>query len=310
MVADYSAQLMSNYKGWRQFSDTLEDSAMGGNYTYDPMSMNGTIFSNGFSGGVYGGSNYYSSPEYLNMTPEQRVQANAKLTIATITSQNDVAKLNRGLQRQNQASEDSVTKAVAILHDLAVNDRQDQVPGAYANLLEAVRAQYKEDGIEATEEHVKATADNAYFEATHQRISDDLNQHGLPQFIHGLIQGTGIGAFFVDGKTAKDNAAAINGQPVSNGDVFANVAGIAIGAVATGLAAFALIRHGGNPIHGITSSFKNMNVKGAEKLISELNPESARYKQLKPILDAKKAVVEESQSAYREKRANKFLNRL
>lgn len=252
MVANYGTA-MSNYRNMVQFGDTLEDSSLGlssfgGNLAYNPLSMNGSIL----SPGILGGGNYYGAGDqaYYNMTPLDRVQADEKVTNETIKSQYNVTNLANGLQRQNKASEDFVTRAVGILHDLAANDRQDQIPAAYANLLKAVKDRYTEEKVPVTEDQIKATAEEEYSKATGQRLTDDINQHGTPQFVHGLEQGfLGLGWLLTDNKTAKDNAALINSQPVSKGDQFANIAGIVVSG-ALSLLALPLLLKGGKQLGG------------------------------------------------------------
>lgn len=257
MVANYGDQLMLGYRNWAQLNDTFEDYTMGGNLN-PAMSFNSSIFPNSFGGGGYFGGGA-GDQAYYNMGRKERLEYDTDMQLKQSAAQtalqkqqmeNSVylAKTKRSLILKSTASEDSVKRAAGILHDLSVNDRQDQIPSAYANLKAAVKEQLEEGGGEATEDQIKTTADRLYAEATGQRIKDDLDQHGAPQFIHGLEQGAfGLGWLLTDGKTAKDNEAEVTGQPVSKADQFANIAGIVVSA-GLSLVALPLLLKGGGKI--------------------------------------------------------------
>lgn len=316
MVANYGTA-MSNYRNMVQFGDMLEDSSLGlssfgGNLAYNPLSMSGSIL----SPGILGGGNYSSGAgdqAYYNMDAKGRLAYDTDYAKQQMLNQLDLDKTKRSLILQSTATEDAGTSAAAKLHDLAVGDRQDQISGGYANLLKAAREQLEEGGGKATDQQVKDRAEKIYFAATGQRLTDDIEQHGTPQFLHGLIQGTGLGALIIDNRTAKDNAAEINSQPVSKGDQFANIAGIVVGALATAGIAFALIRHGGNPFKAIANGFKTLGLNNAEKLISKakiLNPESPDIAKMEEAFSKSKNSFAESKALSAIEKAGKELRRI
>lgn len=226
MVANYS--LYPSYSNWGQFNDRLEDLTMGGGFNYDPLSMSQSVFPNSFVGGINGGG--AMTQEEYNKRQVVQVQADTNLSKEQIDGNNNVARHAKTVEILNQTKDSAGKSAAGKLHDLAVADRQDLIPVAYANLLKVAREELEANGDKVSEEDVKNRAEEIYTQATNKRLTDDLEQHGTPQFIHGLEQGfLGLGWLLTDNKTAKDNIAEITGQPISKADQFQNIAGIVVG---------------------------------------------------------------------------------
>lgn len=219
MVANIQSQLTSNYLGRLNLSDSIGglDSVIN-----SPYNMNNGIL--GFNGMNYfgPGPEVKTTADYLKWQEDtQGAQSDSQLRI---DEKRKVANL------LSNASDDTISRQIGILHDQIANNEQDKVSVSMTDLYNAVKKQCEETGHkDVSDDKIKAIAEKLYFDATGTRLVDDIKAKGDCSFVHGLKQGAfGLDLLLGDKKSAAENAAGITGEPVSKWDKFGQAAGIVV----------------------------------------------------------------------------------
>ena len=194
------------------------------------MTMNGSIFAGGMSGGypmtggypMMGGTNgnyqdYYKNYEkYQDFMIDNQVHQQQKWRNADL-------RLN--------APQEGIQKQAAILHEKIMRNEQQQIQEAYANFKNSVKSMYGG----GTDEEISNRAATLYKDITGVSVTDDIRQYGRGSFTQGFLQTLTLG--LADKKTAEENVSELTGQPVGRTEKAKKFAGNVVGGAVFGGAA-------------------------------------------------------------------------
>ena len=218
----YNPYMTGNYS-----SSFLTDDLFAGAYSnYDPtMSMTGSLF-----GGM---TNPYMMP-FTGGTTTNWMQQMDQWQDYNIDRQIRYSQKNRNADLKINSTMEGIQDAGAILSKKIHADEQEQIIPALKNYLAAVKAAYP-DG---TDEEILNRAKSLYKQQFGVELTDDIRANGKDSLTQGFLQAVSFG--LADGKTAEENIAEIDGQPVGKKDknkkIIGRVAGGAlIGGAATWL---------------------------------------------------------------------------
>lgn len=177
-------------------------------------------FCGGFMpGGFMPGGTVANSPaEYMQQMQEYQQQYSDYMV--------QQQKLNRNAELKVNAPMEGIQGAVTILQDKILKNEQDQIPTAFDNLVEKVRAAYGEG---SSESEVKTRAISAYKQLTGHSLIDDIRQNGRTSFTQGVVQSATFG--LDDHYSTEDTVARITGSEVASAEkTYQNLGRIAGGA--------------------------------------------------------------------------------
>lgn len=249
MVANIQSQLTRNYVAGLNLSDSVGglDSVIN-----SPYSMNSGIL--GFNGGM----GYFGpGPEVKTMS--QYLTWQEETQGAQLDSQRRLNEKSRISGLLSNASEDTVSRQIGILHDQIANNEQDKVAVSITDLRASVKKEFEEAGYtNVPDDKINSAAEKLYFEATGTRLVDDIKGKGDCAFVHGLKQGAfGLGWLLDNRTSAVDNATSLTGEQVNKLDQFGNVAGIVVSSGASLVALPFVLKGGKMAAIGIGSATKN-----------------------------------------------------
>lgn len=205
----------------------------GGVYGCGPMSMCGSIMPGmGFPGFCGYGPGY----ECMNMTIDQYMDKMNELEGKGIDWQ--VARKHKleNAEFNSKAQNNVITDRIAVLHGLIEDNNQDQVLGAYEELKQVVSDKYQAiTGRTPDAKQVDAMAKELYYTKVQKNIGDDLREYGDSPFWSGAKKaaGFGLGWLLMDGTTATDNIATVEGRKVPTKDKVKEVFGGVVSGVLT-----------------------------------------------------------------------------
>lgn len=270
------AQSFQSYANKVNLLDSMGDysingSGMDSDLGLSSLGMNSSVFGSGYGFG-------YSQKEQAmrsSMSDSEyaiyRAQEQEKMDDFMLGRQVRQQKKAAAALFATTAQEDVTTRQAGLLSEQIRDNKQDSVSETYGNFKNAAREQLAEAGYtNVPEAQLNAYAEKLYYQATGARITDSLKANGQDEFLHGLIQGTGIGCLFVPRKTAGDNIAEITGEPKSTSEGVAKWAGRILGAAATLVALPFVLRGGKNAVKGLFGLTKNSWAKLAGKEIDEV----------------------------------------
>ena len=229
MVGNVGAYPMfNNYLGFVGLDDMYDfdyTSAYGGYSSYpnaDAMSFTGSIFPGmGFGFMPYAGGGGYE--QYYNQMMDYQ-NFNMQMQKQNILN-------NRNLELVANSPMEGVVRTAAILTEKITQNEQDQIQGALASYIEAVRQMYPDQD----EASIKNRAATLYQQLYGVSLPQAIRDNGHSPFWHGLQKVLTGGAF---NKTApEDNISQITGQPPSKKAKISENTGKAVGwaALASGL---------------------------------------------------------------------------
>ena len=255
----------------------------------NPFGMQGSLFSGGMGYGMGMGMGYgYSQREMQmmnNMTSAEYSRYQA-LENAKLQEELEDGQMERAVRRKHKyetagfkanAAEDVIARQISTLQHKIKDNEQDHIRNEYARLLESVREKFKEAGYTHPDENqVKAYAEKLYAEHTGSNLLSDIENNGNGEFVHGLKQGAfGVGWLFTNNNGSKDTVSNITGEQKSLSDKAAQVAGIAISALATFAVGAFVLRRGGNIRNGlknIKASYTGWQANRSLERIAANNP--------------------------------------
>ena len=138
--------------------------------------------------------------------------------------------------RLNSPVEGLQTRA-GLLHDKILRNEQQQIHAAYNAYLQGVKELY---GGDITESEARNRAAALYKQIIGTSILDDIRAHGRDSFTQGLLQTLTLG--FADKKTAEENVSELTGQPVGRKERMKKIGGNIAGGAIFGGGAFFLAR--------------------------------------------------------------------
>lgn len=212
----YNPYMMGNYS-----SSFLTDDLFAGTYSnYDPtMSMDCSLFD--------GMINPYMMP-FTGGTTTNWMQQMDQWQDYNIDRQVRYSQKTRDADLKMNSYMEGIQDAGAILSKKIHQDEQEQIIPALKNYLAAVKAAYP-DG---TNEEILNRAKSLYKQQFGVELTDDIRANGKDSLTQGFLQAVSFG--FADGKTAEENIAEIDGQPVGKKDKNKKIIGRAAGGAAIG----------------------------------------------------------------------------
>lgn len=204
------------------------------------MGMGGSVF-----GGLGYGFNSKSWQMYQNMTPAEQMKYNLDLQKEQAKLQTEYKKQIAGESFKVKAADTSVLRQIGTLQR-AISEHGD-VFAEYNKSKEAFRNKLVEEGAipegaiadEQAENQIKASMEEAYYNATGTSITNDIKKHSAGEFNQGIFDGLvfGLGHQIINnGKSEKDLLSEITGEEKTTGDKVVRGIGAAIGVVASALA--------------------------------------------------------------------------
>ena len=176
-------------------------------FASNPMSMDGSIFSNGFGTPLpmpMMGMGSTPQDYYNQMREYQRFNTDFNV---------EQAQQQRNAEMRINASMEGVKGAATVLKDKIMHNEQDQIEEAYNNYVKAVGAAYGE----GTPQEIAARAKNLYAQMNGGKtIVDDLREYGHSSLIQGFLHSLSFGTY--DRHSAEDNISTITGAPVGTGE--------------------------------------------------------------------------------------------
>lgn len=226
-----------NYASTVGALDTMFD-ATGSSYLgFGPMSMCGSIMPMQFGAGNCCG--YGPGSELMNMSLEGYTAKMNQLEDMQIERQVNREHRLEAAEFRSKAPNDVIANKIGVLHDLAVENNQDQVAEKFAELEQAVRGTIKDVyHLEPDAQQVKAYAQKLYAKNIGRNVIDDLRDYGDSPFWSGAKKAAGgIGWLFMDKKTSDENIADISGKRIPRSDKAKEVAGMVTSGLLTAGAA-------------------------------------------------------------------------
>lgn len=267
-------QMYANFLGSSDLAGGF--SSLVGGYDSAINSLSGLSMNNGLLNYGYG-----PGSETQNMTTAQYQKYMKDSTITGMKDQTEITKAQRGEDFKNRVSGDAVNDQIGVLKRKIEENDTAGIASAHKILRNLVKAKIKDEtGVDASDTEVDSELKILYTGTAKSNLIDDLQQHGDNSFIKGATEGFfGLG-FLTGDKDAADNIAAVNGEQVSAGDQVGRWAGRILGIGGAGLAAFALLKHGGNPFKLIGKAMTSID---DAKIASRLTKTGALSKKLEGL---------------------------
>lgn len=222
------------------------------------MGMGGSVF-----GGLGYGFNSKSWQMYQNMTPAEQMKYNLDLQKEQAKLQTEYKKQIAGESFKVKAADTSVLRQIGTLQR-AISEHGD-VFAEYNKSKETFRNKLVEEGAipegaiadEQVENQIKASMEEAYYNATGTSITNDIKKHSASEFNQGLLEGLGcgLGSFINNGKSEKDVLSEITGEERTTGDNVVRTAGRILSGVATVLALPFVLKGGWSILKGSAKGY-------------------------------------------------------
>ena len=180
------------------YSSYINNAFLSNMYDTDYMGMNGSIFGMMPFTPSFTGLNYdayfNNMKDYLNFTSDYNLQ---------------MVENQRKNELRINAVDEGIRNAAAVLNEKIAGNEQEQVVGAFQNLVNAVAAKYPGENERNIINRAKATYQSLY----NTSLTDDIRAKGRDSFTQGLFQVLTFGV--ANNVTAEENISTLSGQPES-----------------------------------------------------------------------------------------------
>lgn len=143
------------------------------------------------------------------------------------------AERSRTADLKANAPMEAIAHKAEVLHEKIMQNEQEQIIPALRAYVTSVREGFAY-GSEVSDEQLLAKAGSLYKQMYNTTMTEDIRKYGNGSFTQGLLQTLTFG--IADKRTAEDNIAVINEQPVSRWEKGKKYAGNATGGAIIGAA--------------------------------------------------------------------------
>ena len=210
----------------------------------------GGIFGGGMNGmgSMYGmnGMGYGPGSERMKMTALEAIKNDADIRNAQLQSNLNYEKKLKSANYEANSGEKQIALGIENLHESIIKNEQNNFSTLYTNLESTVKNSLCNEGCSDDKimENLKGEVLDRYYKQKGKSLTTDLEEHSDSSFVHGLKQGTGVGYFLTDEKTAEENISDITGKPESTSSKAWTWAGRIVAGALT-LAALPFLYRGG-----------------------------------------------------------------